>query len=198
LALGTTAMFVTESSVEETLKNTRAAFEAAGWQLIEESPGVVEYKKGRQLLHAYISSAPAKMGKTVIQFQPKLMAADLPLPKEALDTRYNDAPAKLEFNHAGTWDDVAQFYQTELPKLGWTATTENLIKNEKDAFQIYRNPEKAYLEVKLITRGGKTVAEVIYKSAGQFEEDEKRIKEAMEKKKAEKIKEDEKAKVIDN
>ncbi len=44
-------------------------------------------------------------------------------------------------------------------------------------------PEKAYLEVKLITRGGKTVAEVIYKSPGQFEEDEKRIKEAMEKRK---------------
>ncbi len=96
-ALGTTAIFVTDSSVDDTLKNTRAAFEAAGWQLVEESPGVVEYKKGRQLLHAYISSAPAKMGKTVIQFQPKLMAADMPLPKEATDTRYNDAPAELEF-----------------------------------------------------------------------------------------------------
>ena len=178
-----TAGYVTESSVEETIKNTRAVYEAAGWQLHEESPGVVEYKKGRQLMHIYISSAPAKMGKTMMQLNPKLMAADIPMPKDAIDPRYNDAPAHLEFSHEGTWDDVAKFYQTELPKLGWTPTSENLIKNEKNAFQIYRNPERAYLEVKLETRGGKTVAEVVYKSAGQFEADEKMYKEAMEKRK---------------
>lgn len=181
--LAATAGYVTESSVEDTIKNTTATFQAAGWLPYGDSPGVVEFKKGRQLVHIYISSAPAKMGRTMMQLNPKLMATDMPLPPDAIDPRYNDAPAKLEFSHAGTWDDVAKLYQAELPKLGWTATTENLIKNEKDAFQIYRNAVKAYLEVKLENRGDKTVAEVVYKSAGQFEEDEKRIKEAMEKRK---------------
>jgi hypothetical protein len=188
-ALAATAGYVTESSVEDTLKNTIASFIAAEWQPYGDSPGVVEFKKGRQLVHIYISSAPAKMGKTMMQLNPKLLAADIPLPPSAIEPRYDDAPAKLEFSHEGTWDDVAKFYQTELPKLGWAATTENLIKNEKDAFQIYRNPEKAYLELKVITRSGKTFAEVEYKSAGQFEADEKRYKEAIEKEKAEKAKE---------
>lgn len=184
-ALAATAGFVTESSVEDTLKNTIASFTAAEWQPYGDSPGVVEFKKGRQLIHIYISSAPAKMGKTMMQLNPKLIAADMPLPPDAIEPRYRDAPSKLEFSHEGSWDDVAKFYQTELPKLGWKPTSENLIKNEKDAFQIYRNPEKAYLELKVETRSGKTVAEVEYKSAGQFEADEKRFKEAMEKKKAE-------------
>jgi hypothetical protein len=184
-ALAATAGYVTESSVEDTIKNTITSFIAAEWQPYGDSPGVVEFKKGRQLIHVYISSAPAKMGKTMIQVNPKLMAADVPLPPDAVEVRYEEAPAKLEFLHEGTWDDVAKFYQTEMPKLGWKPTSENLIKNEKDAFQIYRNPEKAFLEVKLETRSGKTVAEVEYKSPGQFEADEKLFKEAMEKKKAE-------------
>lgn len=185
-ALAATAGFVTESSVEETINNTIASFTAAEWQPYGDSPGVVEFKKGRQLIHIYISSAPAKMGKTMMQLNPKLMAADMPLPPQAIGARYHDAPAKLEFSYDGIWDDVAKFYQTELPKLGWTPTTENLVKNDDNAFQIYRNPEKAFLEVKLETRSGKTVAEVEYQSPGQFAADEKMYKEAMEKKKAEK------------
>ncbi len=183
-AVGTTAGYVTESSVEDTMKNTRASFQAAGWQPYEESPGVVEFKKGRQLLHLYISSAPAKMGKTMIQVSPKLMAADIPVPPDAIDQRYHDAPAKLSFAHTSSWDEVAKFYQDALPKLGWQPTTDSLIKNETDVFQIFRNPKKAYLEVKLETRGEKSEVEVVYKSAGQFEADEKRYREAMEKKKA--------------
>ncbi len=188
-AVGINAGYVTDSSVEDTIKNTTKSFEAAGWTLFETSPGVVEFKKGRQLIHAYISSAPAKMGKTMMQLNPKLMAADIPLPPGASDSRFHEAPAKLTFEHADSWDDMAKFYQTELIKLGWKPTTENLVKNENDAFQIYRNEEKAYLEVKLEKRSGKTAAEVEYKSAGQFAADEKMYKEAMEKKKAEKNKE---------
>jgi hypothetical protein len=184
-AVASTAGYVTESSVDDTVAATKKAFADAGWATYGESPGLFHFKKGRQKLGVSISAAPAKGGKTMIQVNPMLLAVDLPLPPETIDARYHDAPAQLTFAHSGSWDDVAKFYQAELPKLGWTATTENLVKNEKDAFQIYRNPEKAFLELKLETYDGKTSAKVEYKSPGQFEDDEKRFKEFMEKKKAE-------------
>lgn len=184
-ALASTAGYVTDSSVEATIAATKKAFADASWKPYGESPGLFHFIKDRQLIGANISSAPAKGGKTMIQINPHLAAAVIPAPADVLELRYFEAPSRLEFKHAGSWDDVAKFYQAELPKLGWQPTTENLVKNEKDGFQIYRNPEQAFLELRVETYGGQTSAEVEYKSPGQFAADEQMFKEAMEKKKAE-------------
>ena len=75
---------------------------------------------------------------------------------------------------------------TELPRLGWKPTTENLIENENGAFQIYRNAEQALAQLKVETRGGKTQATVEYQSPTVFEENEQRFQELRKKQEAEK------------
>jgi hypothetical protein len=172
-----TAGYVTAGSVDETSKAFNDAMLAAGWTVFESSPGSTTYKRGAQTLHAYISSAPAQEGKTMMQLSPQLLPADLPLPPAAEEVRFSHGPVELRFTYPGGWDEVAKFYQTEMPRLGWTPTSENLIKNEHDAFQIYRNSEKALAELKVQTRGGRTQVTLEYQSPTVFEEHEKAFEE---------------------
>jgi hypothetical protein len=165
---------------------------AAGWSVSESSPGSTTYKRGVQTVQVSIGSAPAQGGKTMMQLSPQLLPIDLPVPPNAVDVRFSHRSVELSFEYPGDWDEVAKFYQTELPPLGWKPTTEDLIKNENDAFQIYRNAEKALAQLKVETRGGKTQATVEYQSPAIFEENEKRFEEFKKKKEAEKAAEAEK------
>jgi hypothetical protein len=187
-----TAGYTTAGGVDETSKAFGDAMIAAGWTVFESSPGSTTYKRGAQTLHAYISSAPAQGGKTMMQLSPQLLPADLPLPPNAEEVRFSHGPVELRFTYPGSWDEVAKFYQTEMPRVGWTATSENLIKNEHDAFQIYRNSEKALAELKVQTRGGRTQVTLEYQSPRVFEEHEKAFEEYRKKKEAEKGKKIEK------
>jgi hypothetical protein len=180
-----TAGYVTAAGVDETVKAFGDAMATDGWSVFESSPGATTYKRGAQTVQAYISSAPAQGGKTMIQLSPQLLPVDLPVPPKAEDVRFSHGQVELRFTYPGDWDEVAKFYQKELPALGWTPTTENLIKNEDNAFQIYRNAEKALTELKIETRGGKTQATVEYQSPTIFEENEKRFQEYRKKKEAE-------------
>ncbi len=181
-----TAGYVTTVAVEETTKTFGDAMTAAGWSVFESSPGSTTYKRGAQTVQVSISSAPAQGGKTMMQLSPQLLPVDLPTPPSAEDVRFSHSSGELSFEHPGDWDEVARFYQTELPRQGWKPTSENLIKNENDAFQIYRNAEKALAQLKVETRGGKTQATLEYQSPTVFEENEKRFQEFKQKEEAEK------------
>jgi len=181
-----TAGYVTTVDVDETAKAFGEAMAADGWSVFESAPGATTYKRGAQTLQVSISTAPAQGGKTMLQLSPQMLPVDLPVPPSAADVRFSHRPVELNFEHPGDWDEVAKFYQTELPRLGWKPTTENLIKNENDAFQIYRNAEKALAQLKVETRGGKTQATVEYQSPTVFEENERRFQEFKKKKEAEK------------
>jgi hypothetical protein len=181
-----TAGYVTTVGVDETTKTFGDAMAADGWSVYESSPGSTTYKRGAQTVQVSISSAPAQGGKTMMQLSPQLLPVDLPVPPSAVDVRFSHGPVELHFEYPGDWDEVAKFYQTELPRLSWKPTSENLIKNENDAFQIYRNAEKALAQLKVETRGGRTQATVEYQSPAVFEENEKRFQEFKKKKEAEK------------
>ena len=181
-----TAGYTTAASAEETQKTFGEAMTAAGWSVLENSPGSTTYKRGVQTVQVSISAAPAQGGKTMMQISPQLLPVDLPVPPKAEDVRFNHRPVQLTFQYPGEGDEVAKFFQTELPRLGWKPTTDNLIKNENDAFQIYRNAEKAFAELKVETRGGKTHATLEYQSPTVFEENEKRFEEFRKKQEAEK------------
>ena len=180
-----TAGYVTTIAVDETAKTFGDAMAADGWSVFESSPGSTTYKRRAQTVQVSIGSAPAQGDKTMMQLSPQLLPVDLPTPPNAEDVRFSHRPVELSFEYPGDWDEVAKFYQTELPRLGWTPTTENLIKNENDAFQIYRNAAKALAQLTVETRGGKTQATVEYQSPTVFEENEKRFQEFKTKKEAE-------------
>ena len=181
-----TAGYVTTVAVDETAKTFGEAMAAAGWSVSESSPGSTTYKRGVQTVQVSIGSAPAQGGKTMLQLSPQLLPVDLPIPPKAEEIRFSHRSVELSFEYPGDWDEVAKFYQTELPRLGWKPTTEDLIKNDNDAFQIYRNAEKALAQLKVETRGGKTQATVESQSLAVFEENEKRFEEFQKKKEAEK------------
>jgi len=181
-----TAGYVTAASVEETTKGFGDAMAVAGWTVLESSPGSTTYQREKQAVQVAISAAPAQGGKTMIQLTPQLLPVDLPVPPRAEGVRFSHQPVGLTFQYPGDGDEVAKFYQTELPRRGWTPTTESLVKNENDAFQIYRNDEKALTELKVETRGDRTHAKLEYQSPTVFAENEKRFEEFRKKQEAEK------------
>jgi hypothetical protein len=181
-----TAGYVTTLALDETAQTFGDAMTAAGWSVYESSPGSTTYRRGSQTVQVSISSAPAQGGKTMLQLSPQLLPVDLPVPPNAEGIRFSHRPVELNFEHPGDWNEVAKFYQTELPRLGWKPTTENLIENENDAFQIYRNAEHALAQLRVETRGGKTQATVEYQSPTVFEENEQRFEELRKKQEAEK------------
>ena len=77
---------------------------------------VLYFKQNAIKLTAMFSTTPAAGGQTLIRYGTELLSADLPVPADAPDPRYNDGDKTLRFE----WTDesaeaVIAFYQERLP-----------------------------------------------------------------------------------
>ena len=143
------ASYITEAKVPETAAACRKLLLAAGWTPYgtassdPESP-MMYFKRNAIRLMAWVSSAPAQGGKTIIKYSTDLLSADLPVPPDATDPRYNDGDRSLRFDspdeQAGA---IVEFYQQQLPKQAWKPTTERPVVDERKGtqFLIFRNPQ---------------------------------------------------------
>ena len=186
------AMYLTETKVPEAAKACEKLLLDAGWVPYgaagdEQSP-MLYFKKNAIRLMAWVSTAPAQGNKTMIRYSTELLSADLPVPPDAPDPRYNDTDKSLSFDFPGEESaPVVKFYQEALPKLGWKPTTDKPITDDDDRteFMIFRNQQGDLISLDMGHYTDIVRVKVEFDTAAEVKEEERLAKAAAEKKLAE-------------
>ena len=172
-----TAMYETAAAVAATADAIRSLFVAQGWVPYGTAGDSDYFKQNAILATATVSSAPARGGKTMIQYSNQLISADIPAPPNVEDLRYVDEPPELTFATANQ-DAIVDFYRKTLAAAGWQSTLDHVVDVDEKPTMIFRNPAKDMLT--LAATGalrGKLLFSVRFQSAAEIAELDRRIKE---------------------
>jgi hypothetical protein len=171
-------MYSTEATVPATADACRNVFLAKGWVPYGDAGDSAVFKQNANLVTATVSAAPAKGGKTTIQYSNQLISADIPAPPNVEDLRYVDEPPELTFATANQ-DAIVDFYRKTLATAGWKSTMDHMVDVDEKPTMIFRNPAKDMLT--LAASGvlrGKLLFSVRFQSAAEIAERDRKIKEA--------------------
>ena len=178
------ASYITEAKVPETLAACRKLLLAAGWEPYGKAGGEMQdFKRNAIKLQLWVSTPPGAEGKTLIQYDTELMQVDLPAPPDTADPQYTDFLKTLHFDSPQEQTDaIIAFYQDRLPKLGWKATTEKPIVDDrtKSQFVVYRNANKEMLSLDLARFTGIVRVKLKHQTATEVEEEERLFHEKAE------------------
>ncbi len=172
------AMYITDAAPDKTADAVTAVLAKQGWQPYGAVGDTRWFRQNAVRLTAFIGAAPAQGNKTSITYSTELMSAELPAPPVTINLQYADSTKTVSFDSADSIADVLKFYQTTLKKLGWEATTENLIKVDFRQTMIFRNKAKDMLTLELHEFEGKTRCLLKHQSAAEVEEQYQREKAA--------------------
>jgi len=156
---------------------------AAGWQPYGQAGDVDFYKQNAIRLSANIAAAPGLQGKTSISYSAELMSADLPAPLDVLDLQYSDSTKRLMFDTMADKQAILEFYRPLLAKSGWEPTHDKLLESGFKEFMIFRNPTKDLLQIQTWEVDGRRRVTVEFQTAAEVAEEERRMKEEMERRK---------------
>ena len=135
-------------------------------------------------LSARVSTHEAQPGKTFIDYNTELLSADLPVPADAADPRYTDALKTLNFDHPGNAvDELASFYNEELAKQGFQATSKPI--GDKEIAVVFRNDAEEMITLDMKVYNDLTRTSVRHYSAEEVAELERRHQEEVVKREAE-------------
>src|SRR5262245_55847109 len=173
-----TAMYETDAAVAATADAIRNAFIAQGWVPYGKAGDSDFFKQNAILATSTVSSAPARGGKTMIQYSNQLISSDIPAPQGVDDLRYVDEPPELTFATANQ-DAVVEFYRKALAALGWKSTMDKMVDVDGGPTMIFRNPagEMITLSVPYDYGSGKLGVSVRYQSAVEIAERDRKMKE---------------------
>ncbi len=173
-----TAMYETEAAVAATADACRNLFIAQGWVPYGTAGDSAIFKQNAILATATVSSAPARGGKTMVQYSNQLISADIPAPQEVEDLRYVDEPPELTFLTAASQDAIAEFYRKTLAAAGWKSTMDKMVAVDDKPTMIFRNPAKEMLTLSMPSAySGKLYVSVRFQSAAEIAERDRKIKE---------------------
>jgi hypothetical protein len=181
-----TAMYETDAAVPGTADAIRNLFVAQGWVLYGKAGDSDFFKQNANLATATVSSAPARGGKTMIQYSNQLISADIPAPPDVEDLRYVDEPPELTFATTNQ-DAIVDFYKKTLASAGWKSTMDKMVDVDEKPTMIFRNPAKEMITLSMPYDygGGKLGGSVRFQSAKEIAELDRRIKEEAPKLRAE-------------
>jgi hypothetical protein len=173
-----TAMYETDAAASLTADAIRNLFVAQGWVPYGKAGDSDFFKQNAILATATVSSAPARGGKTMIQYSNQLISSDIPAPQDVDDLRYVDEPPELTFATANQ-DTVVEFYRKALAGAGWKSTMDKMIDVDGKPEMIFRNParEMITLSVPYDYGNGKLGVSVRFQSAAEIAELDRKIKE---------------------
>lgn len=173
-----TAMYETDAAVPVTADAIRNLFAAQGWVPYGKAGDSDFFKKNAIVATATVSSAPARGGKTMIQYSNQLISSDIPAPQGVDDLRYVDEPPELTFATTNK-DAVVEFYQKALAAAGWKSTMDKMVDVDGGPTMIFRNPAKEMitLSVPYDYGSGKLGVSVRYQSASEIAERDRKMKE---------------------
>src|SRR5438132_3217793 len=166
-----TAMYETAAAVAATADAIRSLFVAQGWVPYGTAGDSDYFKRNAILTTATVSSAPARGGKTMIQYSNQLISADIPAPPNVEDLRYVDEPPELTFATANQ-DVIVDFYRKTLAAAGWQSTLDHMVDVDGRPTMIFRNPAKEMitLSVPYDYGSGKLGVSVGFQSAAEIAE----------------------------
>ena len=172
-----TAMYETAAAVAATADAIRSLFVAQGWVPYGTAGDSDYFKQNAILATATVSSAPARGGKTMIQYSNQLISSDIPAPPNVEDLRYVDEPPELTFGTANQ-DAIVDFYRKTLAAAGWKSTMDKMIDVDEKPTMIFRNPAKEMITLSMpYVLKGKLLGSVRFQSAAEIAELDRRIKE---------------------
>jgi hypothetical protein len=174
--------FLADGPAETTAAAVRELLIKAGWAPYGRHEESHVFKQNAVQLSARIMPAPNQAGKSLINFTSELMSADLPAPADALSVQYSDSVKQLSFDSPKTMEEVDAYFRQELGQRGWQPTSEAPIKMDFRFFVIFRNPEQELIDVTFTSVDGKTRVLARYQTAAEVEEEDRRAKEAAERK----------------
>jgi len=173
-----TAMYETEAAVPATVDACRNLFVAQGWVPYGDAGDSAVFKQNANLVTATVSSAPAKGGKTTIQYTNQLISADIPAPPNVEELRYVDEPPELTFATANQ-DAIVDFYRKTLATAGWKSTMDKMVDVDEKPTMIFRNPAKEMLTLAVTgVLSGKLLFSVRFQGATEIAERDRKRKEA--------------------
>jgi len=180
-----TAMYETEAAVPATVDACRNLFVAQGWVPYGDAGDSAVFKQNANLVTATVSSAPAKGGKTTIQYTNQLISADIPAPPNVEELRYVDEPPELTFTTTNQ-DAIVDFYRKTLATAGWKSTMDHMVDVDEKPTMIFRNPGKDMLTLAATgVLSGKLLFSVRFQSGAEIAERDRKIKELAPKLRAE-------------
>ena len=173
-----TAMYDTEAAVPATADAIRNLFVAQGWVPYGKAGDSDFFKQNAILATVTVSSAPARGGKTMIQYSNQLISSDIPAPQDVEDLRYVDEPPELTFATANQ-DAIVDFYRKTLAAAGWKSTMDKMVDVDGKPTMIFRNPAKEMitLAVPYDYGSGKLGVSVRFQSATELAERDRKMKE---------------------
>src|SRR5438093_7713458 len=172
-----TAMYETAAAVAATADAIRSLFVAQGWVPYGTAGDSDHFKQNAILATATVSPAPARGGKTMIQYSNQLISSDIPAPPNVEDLRYVDEPPELTFATANQ-EAIVDFYRKTLAATGWKSTLDHMVDVDEKPNMIFSNPAKDMLT--LAATGalrGKLLFSVRFQSAAEIADLHRRIKE---------------------
>ena len=173
-----TAMYETTAAVPATADAIRNLFVAQGWVPYGKAGDSDYFKQNAILATVTVSSAPARGGKTIIQYSNQLISSDIPAPQDVEDLRYVDEPPELTFATANQ-DAIVDFYRKTLASAGWKSTMDKMVDVDGKPTMIFRNPAKEMITLSMpYVLGDKLGVSVRFQSAAEIAERDRRIKEA--------------------
>jgi hypothetical protein len=173
-----TAMYETEAAVPATVDACRNLFVAQGWVPYGDAGDSAVFKQNANLATATVSSAPAKGGKTTIQYSNQLISADIPAPPNVEELRYVDEPPELTFATANQ-DAIVDFYRKTLATAGWKSTMDHMVDVDEKPTMIFRNSAKDMLTLAATgVLSGKLLFSVRFQSGAEIAERDRKRKEA--------------------
>jgi hypothetical protein len=180
-----TAMYETEAAVPATVDACRNLFVAQGWVPYGDAGDSAVFKQNANLATVTVSSAPARGGKTTIQYTNQLISADIPAPQGVEDLRYVDEPPELTFTTTNQ-DAIVDFYRKMLATAGWKSTMDHMVDVDEKPTMIFRNSGKDMLTLAATgVLSGKLLFSVRFQSGAEIAERDRKIKELAPKLRAE-------------
>lgn len=162
------AIYTTESSVDACAKACADALTEAGWIPYSDAVEPRYYKRNAVRLTVFVAAAPAQQGKTSVTYSAELMSVELDPPPEANRIHYADSTTSLHFDSSLSSEAIAAFYRKQLEPAGWTATTDNPVKDNLYETLIFRNGNGDMRTLQLSgIDGGLTRGSLIHETAAE-------------------------------
>ncbi len=175
------AMYSADTSVEQTTTACHKLLIEQGWVPYGQAGETQFYRQNAVRLTAYISAAPAQMGKTMVSYSAEQLSAEVPAPVEYVQLQYSDSTKEVLFDTKQNEADIEKFYRDTLAKQGWKATTEKPFSIDWKHGLIFLNQAKDMLELEMYEVKDENVLRVTVRHYTKAERDaiEEEVKKAL-------------------
>lgn len=157
-------MYVARGSVAEESKFIEQAFAKLGWQQfvpphtsMADDPDHRQFtfRKQGYVASASVGVAPAQQNKTMVQYQVRTLAHELPAPLKATKVEFDDDRVTLDCDIPDDLEAVDKFYAQAMPAAGCRAL-EHDEPRDKGHILRYETPDKGIFLIRLKTEDHKS------------------------------------------